>query len=115
MKRGRSREATRYHMAWVLVLFDLPVDTAEARREAARFRTDLVKDGYVMVQYSVYARPCGSADRVSTHVRRLKGKIPPRGEVRGLIITDAQWGRMIVVRNEERVPAEEMPAQLLLF
>jgi CRISPR-associated protein Cas2 len=77
-------------MAWVVVMFDLPVGTSEERRAATHFRNDLITDGYFMMQFSVYARPCGSADKVETHMRRLKSKIPPSGEVRSLIITDAQ-------------------------
>jgi CRISPR-associated protein Cas2 len=44
-------------MAWVLVFFDLPVGTDEERRDANHFRKDLLKDGYLMVQFSVYASP----------------------------------------------------------
>ena len=98
-----------------MVFFDLPVGTPEERKAATNFRKDLVKDGYIMVQFSVYARPCGTADRVDTQVRRLKPKIPTKGEVRGLIISDAQWGRMIVVRSREKVNAEKMPAQMMFF
>ena len=36
-------------MAWVLVMFDLPVLTKPERREAARFRKHLLKDGYIMI------------------------------------------------------------------
>jgi len=102
-------------MAWVLVFFDLPVGTNEERKAATNFRKDLIKDGYFMVQFSVYARPCGSADRVETQVRRLKTKIPAKGEVRGLMISDAQWGRMIVMRSKQKASPEDMPQQLLFF
>jgi len=102
-------------MAWVLVFFDLPVGTPEERRHATNFRKDLLKDGYMMVQFSVYARPCGTADRVETQVRRLKTKIPSKGEVRGLMISDAQWGRMIIMRSQQRADAEKMPAQMMFF
>ncbi len=102
-------------MAWVVVFFDLPVGTPEERKTAADFRKDLIRDGYFMVQYSVYARPCGSADRVDTQVRRLRPKIPAKGEVRGLIITDAQWGRMIIVQSQKKMSPEEMPKQLIFF
>ena len=90
-KQGRDPVCSKYRMAWVMVFFDLPVGKPEERRDASNFRRDLIKDGYMMVQFSVYARPCGSADRVDTQVRRLRGKIPTHGEVRGLLITDAQW------------------------
>jgi CRISPR-associated protein Cas2 len=114
-KQGRDPVCSKFRMAWVMVLFDLPVTEPEERKAAANFRKDLVADGYIMVQFSVYARPCGSADRVETHVRRLKSKIPAHGEVRGLIITDAQWGRMLVVRSQKRAESEKMPEQMMFF
>ena len=98
-----------------MVFFDLPVGSPEERRDASNFRRDLIKDGYMMVQFSVYARPCGSADRVETQVRRLRSHIPERGEVRGLLITDAQWGRMIVVRGAKKADPEDMPEQMMFF
>lgn len=115
VKHARSTVACKYRMAWVIVFFDLPVDTPEARKTAADFRKDLIRDGYFMVQFSVYARPCGSADRVDTQVRRLTPKIPARGEVRGLVITDAQWGRMLVVQSQKKKTPEDMPKQMLFF
>jgi len=114
-KQGRDPVCSKYRMAWVLVFFDLPVGTSEERKAATNFRKDLIRDGYMMVQFSVYARPCGTADRVETQVRRLKLKIPSKGEVRGLMISDAQWGRMIIMRSQQRAEAEKMPAQMQFF
>lgn len=114
-KQGRDPICSKYRMAWVLVFFDLPVGTPEERKAATNFRKDLIHDGYMMVQFSVYARPCGTADRVETQVRRLKAKIPAKGEVRGLMISDAQWGRMIVMRSQRTAEAEKMPAQMQFF
>lgn len=114
-KQGRDPVCSKYRMAWVLVFFDLPVGTPEERKTATNFRKDLIHDGYMMVQFSVYARPCGTADRVETQVRRLKTKIPSKGEVRGLMISDAQWGRMIVMRSQQTTEAEKMPAQMQFF
>jgi CRISPR-associated protein Cas2 len=114
-KQGRDPVCSKYRMAWVLVFFDLPVGTPEERKAANNFRHDLIKDGYFMAQYSVYARPCGTADRVETQVRRLRSKIPDKGEVRGLLISDAQWGRMIIVRGQQKADAEKMPAQMQFF
>jgi CRISPR-associated protein Cas2 len=114
-RQGRDPVCSKYRMAWVLVFFDLPVGTTEERRNASNFRKDLIKDGYMMVQFSVYARPCGTADRVETQVRRLKSKIPSKGEVRGLMISDAQWGRMIIIRSQEKADAEKMPDQMQFF
>jgi CRISPR-associated protein Cas2 len=115
VKKARDSICSKYRMAWLLVFFDLPVGTTEERNAANRFRKELLEDGYLRVQFSVYARPCGSADKVETHVRRLKPKLPPKGEVRALIISDAQWGRMSIYRNASASDPETMPTQLLFF
>lgn len=115
MKTAEESTACSIRMAWLLVMFDLPVMTDEERRTANRFRNDLIADGYMRVQFSVYARPCGTSDKTDTHIRRLKKLIPKYGEVRGLVITDAQWGRMMIVRAEKKRRPEEMPEQLMFF
>lgn len=102
-------------MGWLFVCFDLPVETTEERRIASRFRKDLIKDGYIMIQFSVYARPCPTPDRKETHLRRLRFLVPDSGEVRCLYITDTQWKRMEIFRGKVRPPPERLPEQLLLF
>ena len=46
----------------MLVFFDLPVVTAKEKKDAAKFRKFLLKDGYNMVQWSVYSRICNGMD-----------------------------------------------------
>ena len=41
-------------MGWLIVIFDLPVTTKKERRLATKFRNDLLDEGYLMLQYSVY-------------------------------------------------------------
>lgn len=60
----------------MLVFFDLPVQTKKQRREATAFRNFLIKDGYHMLQYSVYARVCNGNDAVTKHRARLTGQLP---------------------------------------
>ncbi len=66
----------------MLVFFDLPVQTKKQRREATAFRNFLIKDGYHMLQYSVYARVCNGNDAVAKHRARLTGQLPANGAVR---------------------------------
>ena len=44
---------------WLMVFFDLPVGTRTERRHATRFRNYLKRDGFLMLQFSVYARITG--------------------------------------------------------
>lgn len=75
----------------MLVFFDLPVKTKKQRSEATRFRSFLLKDGYYMVQYSIYARICNGYDSVNTHKTRLSANLPNNGSIRLLIITEKQY------------------------
>lgn len=40
----------------VLVMFDLPTETSENRRNYTKFRKYLIKSGFMMMQQSVYVR-----------------------------------------------------------
>lgn len=79
---------------WLLVFFDLPVKNKEQRRRATRFRNTLKKDGFMMLQFSVYARICRGQDSVDKHIQRVRSGLPAEGSVRTLQVTDKQYGRM---------------------
>lgn len=100
---------------WVLAMFDLPTDTKDARRQYAQFRKALVKDGFEMMQYSVYARYCPSRENARVHKRRIQQNLPPDGEVRVLQLTDKQYEKMQVFWGKMRKRTEQPPAQLQLF
>lgn len=100
---------------WVIAMFDLPVDTKAARRAYARFRKDLLEDGFTMMQFSVYVRHCASIDNAELHASRMGAKVPEKGEVRFLIITDNQFGRIRVYVGKKWENVPPTPAQLQLF
>lgn len=84
----------------ILVFFDLPVKTKRERKIATQFRNFLLKDGYYMVQYSVYARLCNGVDSVNIHKERLKIGIPNNGSVRVLTITEKQYEAIDIMLGE---------------
>lgn len=96
-------------------MFDLPVDTRQARRAYAQFRKALLKDGFTRMQYSVYIRHCASEENLDVHEARVQAALPDDGEVRLLGITDKQFGRMRIFWGKLRKPPEKAPAQLELF
>ena len=83
-----------------MILFDLPVKTSRERKYASDFRKFLKKDGFYMMQWSVYSRLCNGIDSVETHRRRLKQNLPPRGSVRMLVLTEKQFESMEVLLGE---------------
>lgn len=75
----------------ILVFFDLPVKTRRQRKVATGFRNFLIKDGYYMIQYSIYGRVCNGSDAVEKHKSRLRFAKPENGSVRVLVITEKQY------------------------
>lgn len=100
---------------WVFAMFDLPTDTKEARRAYTDFRQSLLKDGFAMLQFSVYARHCPSEENALVHAQRVKSWLPPDGEVRVITLTDKQFERMLVFHGKIRKPTEDAPEQITFF
>lgn len=100
---------------WLFAMFDLPVTTKEARRAYTNFRKALIREGFSMLQYSVYARYCASEDKSFVYRRRLQPLFPPAGQVRLMAVTDRQFGKMEVFGGKKREKTEEKPDQLLFF
>ena len=100
---------------WIVAMFDLPTDTPRARRAYTGFRKALLEDGFVMLQYSVYARHCPSGENMAVHEKRIYTSLPPAGEVRVLSLTDKQFGRMRVFHGRKLGKTEGAPEQVSLF
>lgn len=104
-----------YHIMWLIVMFDLPVKLKKDQKAAAQFRKNLEKDGFVMHQFSVYMRYCGSLESVQVHVKRVRSFIPPKGHVTILSITDKQYSNIVNIWGEVEKKARPTPLQLEFF
>jgi len=104
-----------YRTMWVIVLFDLPSDSPEARKSYTNFRKHLLDDGFIMMQYSVYMRHCSSEENADVHKSRIKSILPNDGEIRIVTITDKQFSRMDVFYGKISKPIEKPPEQITIF
>lgn len=100
---------------WILVLFDLPTETAQERKVAAKFRKKIMADGFTMFQFSIYLRHCSSAENADVHINRVKRLLPETGHVGILRITDKQFGMMEIFYGKKQADRPEAPQQLELF
>ncbi len=97
----------------IVLFFDLPVTTRIARRHYTRFHAFLVKDGYDMLQFSVYSRLCNGMDQAQKHLVRIGQQLPPEGSIRTLCLTDKQFGRMrhwigMPTQHEKKVSSQQL-------
>ena len=100
---------------WILVFFDLPTETKKDRKNYARFRKELLKDGFTMFQFSIYIRHCSSRENRNVHIKRVKRFIPEKGTVGILSITDKQFGMMQIYEGRKRTEGFVEPHQMELF
>ena len=98
-----------------MVMFDLPVGSAEEKRQYSRFRKYLLREGFMQLQFSVYAKFCASRENAQKYFNHLKAAVPPGGKVRLLMITDKQFGEMVSLYGKKIEEVEKKPEQLLLF
>lgn len=87
---------------WLFVYFDLPTETKEDRRAYALFWKDLLKDGFVMIQYSIYARHCASRENLEVHRKRVKKILPEKGSIILFEITDKQFGMIEFLNGQKK-------------
>ena len=104
-----------YHVMWVFVFFDLPVLTKQQRKQATQFRKALEKDGFTMMQFSVYVRHCPSKENMEVHIKRVRLALPAVGQVSILSVTDKQYSEIRNYLGAVEKAKPEMPRQLELF
>lgn len=78
----------------LMIMFDLPVDTTIERRAYRQFRKSLEREGFLMVQYSVYVRVCPSRQSATFLENRVKQYLPEEGLIQSLMITEKQYQDM---------------------
>lgn len=84
----------------VIVLFDLPTDTKENRRDYSRFRKMLIRSGFIMLQESVYCRMVLNQNMAESVINNVRKNKPPKGLVQLLTVTEKQFSKMELITGE---------------
>lgn len=84
----------------ILVFFDLPVATLADRRNYRKFRKFLIKNGFIMLQESVYSRLMLNTTSINVVKKQLEVNKPPEGLVQILTVTEKQYARMELLVGE---------------
>ena len=84
------------------MFFDLPVGTAKGRKEANKFRKFLVKDGFFMMQESVYCKLAQNQNAANAIVNHIRANKPESGIVQALLITEKQYSNIEMIVGEKQ-------------
>lgn len=84
----------------ILVFFDLPVTTSEYKKIYVRFRKFLQKNGFMMLQESVYCKLALNSSAANAIIENIHKNCPEEGLVQLLTVTEKQYSKMdIIVGN----------------
>lgn len=86
----------------IMIFFDLPTLTAKDRKEYSVFRKGLLKEGFIMMQESVYTKLALNLSAVELVRIRVRKIMPPDGLVQMLVITEKQFSTIENCVGESR-------------
>ncbi|WPH44480.1 CRISPR-associated endonuclease Cas2 [Enterococcus faecalis] len=90
-----------YRYMRLLLMFDMPTDTASDRKAYRKFRKFLINEGFIMHQFSVYSKILLNDTANKAMLARLKQNNPQRGLITLLNVTEKQFSRMIYLHGEQ--------------
>lgn len=99
----------------IFVFFDLPVETNENKRNYRKFRKFLIKNGFIMMQESIYCRMVLNQTVASTVVQAVKRNRPPEGIVQLLTVTEKQFAKMEFITGEHKSDVLDTDERLVIL
>lgn len=104
-----------YRFMRVIVFFDLPTITVEDKKEYLKFRKFLLREGFIMMQESVYTKLVlngSTANLVRNKVRKNK---PKAGLVEMLTITEKQYSSIEYISGTAQQTVLETDERLIII
>ena len=105
----------KYNIMRMICMFDLPTETEDERRSYRKFRKDLMKEGFVMMQFSVYVRTCPTREWSNRLEKRIQKITPKKGNVRLLAVTEKQYEDMKLLVGSKSSEEEALGVERLII
>lgn len=99
----------------LVVFFDLPVLTAEDRRNYRKFRKLLIKSGFMMMQESVYCKLLLNNTAAAGICDNLRKNKPERGLVQILQVTEKQYSKMEFLVGEKKTDVLDTDERIVVL
>ena len=97
----------------LLIFFDLPIETSKNRREYTRFHKFLIKNGFIMMQKSVYSKLVINNVTSSAVREKISKNLPPEGIIELLEVTENQFAKIEYLVGEKQSIVEESMDRLI--
>ena len=104
-----------YRFMRILVMFDLPTETAEDRKAYRKFRKGIIKNGFFMMQESTYCKLILNESAKNNAVLALKKIKPAKGLVQVLSVTEKQFQKMEFLVGDGKTDIIDTDERLVIF
>ena len=104
-----------YRYMRMILMFDMPVETAEERKAYRKFRKFLMNEGFIMHQFSVYSKLLLNNSANNAMLERLIVNNPKKGSITLLTVTEKQFSRMIYLNGERDTSIANSDARLVFL
>ena len=99
----------------MILMFDMPVDTAEERKAYRKFRNFLINEGFIMHQFSIYSKLLLNNSANNAMIERLKTHNPKKGSITLLTVTEKQFSRMIYLNGEQNTSVANTDSRIVFL
>ena len=104
-----------YRYMRIMLFFDLPTLTAGNRREYAKFRKYLIKNGFIMLQESIYCKLALNATVSEAVAQGIRKNKPQEGLVQILTLTEKQFSKMEMITGEYKSEVLQSDKRLVIL
>lgn len=99
----------------IIVFFDLPSITYSERKAYQNFRKKLIKDGFIMLQESVYCKLTLNNSIVKSEISKLEKVKPKKGSIAILTITEKQFSQIKYLIGQKETDVEDSESRLIII
>jgi CRISPR-associated protein Cas2 len=104
-----------YRYMRMILMFDMPTDTADERKAYRKFRKFLLSEGFIMHQFSVYSKLLLNNSANKAMIDRLQANNPKKGSITLLTVTEKQFARMIYLNGERNASVANSDKRLVFL
>ncbi|MCI7678567.1 CRISPR-associated endonuclease Cas2 [Streptococcus orisratti] len=104
-----------YRYMRMILMFDMPTDTAEERKAYRKFRKFLLSEGFIMHQFSIYSKLLLNNSASTAMIARLKENNPKKGSITLLTVTEKQFSRMIYLNGKRDTSVASSDSRLVFL
>ena len=98
-----------------IVFFDLPVLYSADRKNYRKFKKYLIKEGFIMLQNSVYSKLCLNSQQADLLIQRIKKNSPKKGIIQVLKLTENQYSQIEYIIGNSNAKVESSEDSLIVL